>query len=69
MTTNFRIEGMHCHSCKLLIEDVCKDIPGVQDCQVNVEAGTARVEHAPDVDLSLIEREITQLGEYHVTRV
>lgn len=69
MKTTLRIDGMHCASCKLLIEDVCKDIPGVQDCVVNVQEGAAHIEHASEVDVSLIEREISQLGNYRVSRV
>lgn len=69
MTTNLRIEGMHCGSCKLLIEDVCREIQGVQSAEVNVEQGSLAIEHTPELDISRIKDEIAKLGNYHVTLV
>jgi len=57
---------MHCTSCKRLIEDVCKEIPGVQDCQVNFEEGTALVIHDESLDRVKLKEEIAALGEYTV---
>jgi len=57
---------MHCTSCKRLIEDVCKDMVGVQDCQVNFEEGTAVVTHDELLDRNKMKEEIAQLGEYTV---
>jgi len=34
-TAVINIKGTHCKSCKLLIEDVCKDIKGVKSCCVD----------------------------------
>lgn len=64
MMTTLNIQGMHCASCKALIEDVCRDIPGVTSCDVDVTNKTATVEHDPAVNPDAIRREIESLGEY-----
>ena len=69
MTTLFHIEGTHCSSCKFLIEDVCQEILGVQSAVVDLEKKTLAIEHAEDVDLSLLEKNVANLGEYRLTRV
>ena len=57
---------MHCNSCKMLIEDVCKDIPGVQSCSVDFESGQATIIHDGSVDSTQLKKEIEGLGEYKV---
>lgn len=68
-TTNFNVKGMHCNSCKMLIEDVCKDVPGVQDCSVDFESGRATVTHDGSVDSSRLKKEIEALGEYKIEEI
>jgi len=43
-THTFRIEGMHCGSCALLIDDCLHDLPGVHGTQTRVKAGLSTVE-------------------------
>ena len=69
MITTLNIQGMHCASCKLLIEDACQDIPGVTSCAVDVANNTARIEHNESVDPETIRREIESLGSYKTTLV
>ncbi len=64
MITKFKIEGMHCASCKALIEDVCKDIEGVKSCDVDLDGKLATIEHDDGLDISLIKKEITGVGAY-----
>ncbi|MEK7073328.1 MAG: heavy metal-associated domain-containing protein [Patescibacteria group bacterium] len=69
MQTTLRIEGMHCASCKTLIENVCKDIAGVTSCTVDVAGATAVVEHDTSLDPAVLIREISSLGTYRVSLV
>lgn len=69
MITTLNIQGMHCGSCKMLIEEVCKDIEGVTYCIVDVANGTAKVEHEASVNPEAIQREIEGLGDYKTTIV
>ncbi|MBP7005855.1 heavy-metal-associated domain-containing protein [Patescibacteria group bacterium] len=66
MTTTFRVEGMHCASCKYLIEDVCREIPGIQSGVLDFDRKILAIEHASEADLSLVEKEIAKVGDYRV---
>lgn len=63
-TTKLAITGMHCASCKALIEDVCAEVPGVRSCTVDFEAGTASVEHDDSCNPDVLVTEIKNLGDY-----
>jgi copper chaperone len=39
----FRIHGMHCGSCSLLIDDTLEDLPGVSRSQTELKAGRSTV--------------------------
>ncbi|MEK7607152.1 MAG: heavy metal-associated domain-containing protein [Patescibacteria group bacterium] len=68
-TTKLKITGMHCASCKALIEDVCREIPGVSACEVNLESGVATVMHDDSVDVGVVKKEIGGLGEYTIEEI
>ena len=69
MKTHLAIEGMSCSSCKLLIEDVCQDIPNVTSCTVDVESGSAEVEHSSAVTGDEIAKAVNEIGKYRVTDI
>lgn len=66
MKTNLTIKGTHCESCKALIEDVCKDIPGVVSCNVDFKTGKTKIEHTGRLDMRIVKKEIESLGDYKV---
>ncbi|QQR54569.1 heavy-metal-associated domain-containing protein [Candidatus Peregrinibacteria bacterium] len=66
MKTTFTIQGTHCKACKLLIEDVCKDIPEVTSCEVNFATGETVLEHEESLDWDALKSEIEGLGSYKV---
>jgi copper chaperone CopZ len=43
-TVVLRVEGMHCGSCGLLIDDVLEDLPGVTSALTRLREGTTTVE-------------------------
>ncbi|MGH3931088.1 MAG: heavy-metal-associated domain-containing protein [Pseudonocardiaceae bacterium] len=43
-TYTFRIEGMHCGSCALLIDDALAELPGVHSTQTSVRQRRSIVE-------------------------
>lgn len=56
----FRVEGMHCGSCAMLIDDALEDLPGVRGAQTSVKQGLSTVEldagaTSPDDVISTIE--------------
>lgn len=68
-TTNFTITGMHCDSCKALIEDMARDVPGVESCAVNQEQHTGKIEHDERFDFTAFAKEIGTLGKYTVVKI
>lgn len=60
------IKGIHCNACKLLIEDVSKDINGVKSCQVDFKTGETTIQHDENFDFNLFKQEIEGLGEYKI---
>ncbi|MFD7446751.1 heavy-metal-associated domain-containing protein [Streptomyces sp. NPDC059909] len=60
------VEGMHCTSCGLLIDDELEDIPGVRSSRTDVKAGrtTVRLEDGADVDAAMLVAAVEQAGDY-----
>ena len=48
-TVELTVEGMHCASCGLLIDDTVEDLEGVATCSTDVRRRTTRVELDPTV--------------------
>ena len=66
MKTTFTVQGTHCQGCKMLIEDVCKDMPGVSDCSVDFSTGKTAIEHDQSMNLDALKQAIEALGKYQV---
>ncbi|MDP3733920.1 MAG: heavy metal-associated domain-containing protein [Nanoarchaeota archaeon] len=60
------IKGTHCNSCKLLIEEACAEIAGVQSCTVDFKTGKTVIEHDGKLDIKKLQKEIEGLGKYKV---
>lgn len=69
MQTNIHITGMHCASCKSLIEDVASDIPGVQSCTIDPATGMGVLVHDAPFDFAVFVKEIEELDNYHVKKI
>lgn len=65
-TTIVNIKGTHCNACKLLIEDVCKEIKDAKSCTVNFETGETVIEHDGSFDWQAFKKEVESLGNYTV---
>lgn len=66
MKTTFTINGMHCNSCKMLIEEVCAEIAGVKSCSVDFKTGKTVLEHEEKLDIQKLKKEIESIGKYKV---
>ena len=60
---------MHCASCKILIEDVASDVPGVQSCTVDPATGNGVIEHDETFDFTALANEIKALDKYAVQKI
>ncbi|WP_405139109.1 heavy-metal-associated domain-containing protein [Nocardia sp. NBC_01388] len=66
MTTHvFRIEGMHCGSCALLIDDALEDLHGVRSTQTSMKKARSTVEL--DTSLSTPAEVIATIAELGYT--
>jgi copper chaperone len=63
MTTTyvFQVDGMHCGSCALLIDDTLEDLPGVRSTQTTRKQGRSTVELDPNLTSS--EDVVHAIGE------
>ncbi|GIG59908.1 hypothetical protein Lfu02_42800 [Longispora fulva] len=68
VTHTFRVEGMRCGGCGLLVDDAVEDLPGVRTSTTSVRAGRTVVEAGAEVDPGRIAAAITAAG-YPATRV
>jgi copper chaperone CopZ len=66
MKTTLIIKGTHCNACKVLIEEVCSEAPGVTNCTVDFATGVTDIEHDESVDWEKLKKEIEGLGEYKI---
>ncbi len=66
MKTSIKISGMHCKSCKILIEEVLSEIEGVVSSNVDFKKGEAVIEHTKEVGMEKIKKEIESLGDYKI---
>lgn len=64
MKTSLTIKGTHCHSCKALIEDVCKEFKEIISCNVDYKTGKTVIEHNEKLDFKKLKKEIENLGDY-----
>jgi copper chaperone len=48
ITYTLRVDGMHCPSCGLLIDDALEDVPGVISAQTRMREARTTVQVDPD---------------------
>jgi len=53
MSTELNINGMTCGHCQTAVTKALKSVPGVQDAQVDLQTGQARVEGEADLQALL----------------
>lgn len=60
------IEGMHCSSCGLLIDDELEDVPGVRSSRTEMKTGctTLHLEEGVTVDMAVLVAAVEQAGDY-----
>ncbi|WP_327432908.1 heavy-metal-associated domain-containing protein [Streptomyces sp. NBC_01236] len=66
-----QVEGMHCSSCGLLIDDELEEIPGVRSASTDVRTGrtTIRLEDGAAVDTAVLVAAVKQAGDDYTARL
>lgn len=62
MKKTIKVDGMHCNHCKMRVEKALKGLAGVDSAVVNLEAKTAEIESASEIDDAAIEAAIDDAG-------
>ena len=65
-TMKFKITGMHCRSCKRLIESVLSDLPGVEAADVDETTGLGSLRHDGQIGYDQVEAAVAELKEYKI---
>lgn len=61
--TQFTVNGMHCASCGLLIDETVEELDGVDRCETDVKRGRSRVTYDPDrVTVDAIAAAVVEAG-------
>ena len=55
MKKTIKVDGMHCNHCKMRVEKALKALSGVTSAVVNLEAKTAEIESASEIDDAAID--------------
>lgn len=58
---SYNVQGMTCHSCKAMITDEVKEVPGVETIDVDLDTATVTVK-GDDVDDVAVHRAIAEAG-------
>lgn len=66
MKTTMNVQGTHCNSCKMLIEDALSEISGITSSTVDFKTGKVVIEHEGALDKARVKKEIESLGKYKV---
>lgn len=61
-TRIIRVNGMSCEHCKLAVEGVLQDVPGVAQATVNLERGEVVIELTEDVAKERLDAAIDEVG-------
>ncbi len=66
MTSTIKIKGMSCQHCVMAVTNALKEVPGLSRVNVDLQNGSATVEHEQPIDMNLVksvvEREGYQIG-------
>lgn len=57
-----KVDGMHCDHCKMRVEKALKKISGVTSAIVNLESKTAEIESTSEIDDTVINTVIDDIG-------
>lgn len=60
----YHVSGMTCNGCRTNVEKKLNEIPGVQ-AQVKLETGEAEIQHNSEINLSLLQQKVAELGGHY----
>ncbi len=62
---NYKIQGLHCASCKVLIESFLIKLPGIKNVIVNYTSGDMQIEYdEKKINIQDIKKTVDSIGDY-----
>lgn len=55
----FKVKGMHCKSCTMLIEEDLSAVPGIKNVRANLESNLVELETDKDAGPERLAKELT----------
>jgi|UniRef100_A0A7C4ES18 copper chaperone len=62
MTTTIHIKGMSCNHCVQAVSKALQSLPGLKNVEVNLNTGTAVLEHTESLDMNAVRDKIEKAG-------
>ena len=62
METELKVTGMNCGACVSHVTKALQGVAGVQSANVDLAAGSACVEHEPDIEPQALIEAVTKAG-------
>jgi sulfite exporter TauE/SafE/copper chaperone CopZ len=62
MKKTVNVEGMHCSSCKAIVEDAVKHVKGVKSAKVDLNSHTLEMDYKDEATLQEVERKLEEKG-------
>jgi copper chaperone len=62
MMTTIGIKGMSCKHCVQAVSKALQDLPGLSKVEINLETGTASLDHDDSLDITLVKDRIQKAG-------
>lgn len=69
MKTTIQVTGMHCPSCKALLEDVASEVKGVLSSDIDPKTGLGTIEHDEKFNFDDFQKAVAELKDYRVERI
>lgn len=62
MEKTLAVKGMHCNSCKIIVEEVSMEVEGIQKASADFEKGKVELSFKDESALPKVKKAIEELG-------
>lgn len=62
MQYNFKVHGMHCVSCAMIIENEIEELDGINDVECNYKKGILKIESEKEITTQKLDEMFEKFG-------
>ncbi len=62
MKRKFKVKGMHCTSCAMIIENEIEDLDGIDDVECNYKKETLEIDSNKEIDTKQLNNKFQKFG-------